>query len=39
MAVLVGLIATLLGAVEDAGPEVKVNIDTSGANASELLLW
>lgn len=34
IAVLVGLIATLLGAVEDMGPEVKVNIDLSNANAS-----
>lgn len=34
IAVIVGLIATLLGAVEDVGPEVKVNIDTSGVNAS-----
>lgn len=34
MAVLVGLVATLLGAVEDMGPEVKVNIDVSSANAS-----
>ena len=34
IAVLVGLVATLLGAVEDMGPEVKVNIDTSSANAS-----
>ena len=33
-AVLVGLIATLLGAVENMGPEVKVNIDGSSANAS-----
>ena len=29
IAVLVGLIATLLGAVEDMGPEVKINIDAS----------
>lgn len=34
IAVLVGLIATLLGAVEDMGPEVKINIDASSANAS-----
>lgn len=34
IAVLVGLVATLLGAVEDMGPEVKVNIDASSANAS-----
>ena len=27
IAVLVGLVATLLGAVEDMGPEVKINID------------
>ena len=34
MAVLAGLIATLLGVVEGHGPEVKVNIDASGADAS-----
>ena len=34
IAVLVGLVATLLGAVEDMGPEVNINIDMSGANAS-----
>lgn len=34
IAVLVGLVATLLGAVEGMGPEVKVNIDASSANAS-----
>ena len=33
-AVLVGLVATLLGAVDGMGPEVKVNIDASNANAS-----
>lgn len=34
IAVLVGLVATILGAVEDMGPEVKINIDMSSANAS-----
>lgn len=34
IAVLVGLVATLLGAVEDMGPEVKINIDASSADAS-----
>ena len=34
IAVLVGLIATLLGAVEDMGPEVKINIDASSVDAS-----
>ena len=34
IAVLVGLIAALLGGVENMGPEVKVNIDVSNANAS-----
>ncbi len=34
IAVLVGLVATLLGAVEDMGPEVKLNIDMSGANVN-----
>ena len=34
VAVLVGLIASLLGVVEDMGPEVKINIDASSANAS-----
>ena len=34
IAVLVGLVATLLGAVDGMGPEVKVNIDASSANAS-----
>lgn len=33
-AVLVGVVATLLGAVADMGPEVKVNIETSNVNAS-----
>ena len=31
IAVLVGLVATLLGAVEDMGPKVKINIDASSA--------
>lgn len=34
VAVLVGLAATLLGAVENMSPEVKINIDASSANAS-----
>lgn len=34
IAVLVGLVATLLGAVEDMGPKVKINIDASSADAS-----
>ena len=34
IAVLVGLVATLLGAVEDMRPEVKINIDASSADAS-----
>ena len=34
IAVLVGLVATILGGVEDMGPEVKINIDLSNANAS-----
>lgn len=34
IAVLVGLVATLLGAVEDMGPEAKINIDASSADAS-----
>ncbi len=34
IAVLVGLVATLLGAIEDMGPEAKVNIDVSNFNAS-----
>lgn len=33
-AVLTGLVAVLLGAVDGKGPEVKVNIDASGADAS-----
>jgi len=34
IAVLVGLVATILGAVEDMGPEIKLNIDASNLNAS-----
>lgn len=34
IAVLVGLVAMLLGAVEDMGPKVKINIDASSADAS-----
>ena len=34
IAVLVGLVATLLGGIGSNGPEVKVNIDASGANAT-----
>ena len=34
IAVLVGLVATLLGGGGSGGPEVKLNIDGSGANAS-----
>lgn len=34
IAVLVGLVAILLGAVEGMGPELKVNIDLSSVNAS-----
>ena len=34
IAVLIGIVATLLGAVEDMGPEVKVNIDASSAVAN-----
>lgn len=34
IAVLVGLVATLLGGTASGGPEVKLNIDGSGANAS-----
>ena len=34
IAVLAGLVATLLGAVEDMGPKVKINIDASSADAS-----
>lgn len=33
-AVLVGLVASILGAVDNMGPEVKVDIDASSANAS-----
>lgn len=34
IAVLVGLVAMLLGGASSGGPEVKLNIDASGANAS-----
>ena len=34
IAVLVGVVAALLGAIEDIEPKVKVNIDVSNANAS-----
>jgi len=34
IAVLVGLVAVLLGGVGADGPEIKLNIDVSGANAS-----
>lgn len=34
IAVLVGLVAALLGAIEDVDPGLKINIDASGANAS-----
>lgn len=34
IAVLVGLVATLLGAVEGMGPEVRVNIDAGNVDAS-----
>jgi len=34
IAVLVGLVATLLGAVEGMGPELKVNIDAGNVSAS-----
>jgi len=34
IAVLVGLVATLLGAVEGMGPEVRVNIDAGNVSAS-----
>ena len=34
IAVLVGLVATLLGGAGSGGPEVKLNIDGSGAHAS-----
>ena len=34
IAVLVGLVATLLGGAGSSGPEFKLNIDGSGANAS-----
>lgn len=34
IAVLVGLVAMLLGGAGSGGPEVKLNIDTNGANAS-----
>ena len=34
IAVLVGLVASILGAVEGMGPEVKINLDASTANAS-----
>lgn len=34
IAVLVGLVASILGAVEGMGPEVKINLDASNANAS-----
>ena len=34
IAVLVGIVAAILGAVDNMGPDVKVNIDASGLNAS-----
>ena len=34
IAVLVGLVAMILGGASSGGPEVKLNIDASGANAS-----
>lgn len=34
IAVLVGLVATLLGAIDGMGPKVEINIDISSANAS-----
>jgi len=34
LAVIVGLVAVLLGGAAGAGPEIKLNIDISGANAS-----
>lgn len=34
IAVLVGLVASLLGAVGDVGPDIKFNIDASNANVS-----
>ena len=34
IAVIVGLVAVLLGGAASAGPEIKLNIDASGANAN-----
>ena len=34
IAVLVGLVATLLGGAGSGGPELKLNIDASGAHAN-----
>lgn len=34
IAVIVGLVAVLLGGAASSGPEFKLNIDASGANAS-----
>ena len=37
IAVLVGLVATLLGGAGSGGPELKLNIDASGAHANTSL--
>ena len=37
IAVAVGLVASILGAVGDNGPEFKINIDDSNANLSFIL--